>query len=374
MNLWMQVKMFFASFWSFVFPPNALDIVPLSRLSAPPGFSVSVFAKNIDGARSLVRADNGVIFVGTRSAGKVYAIYDKNQNGSIEPEEIFILAEGLSLPNGVAVNGNDLYVAEVSRILLFKNAVNQYNKKINYEVVYDGFPNEYHHGWKFIAFGPDGRLYVPVGAPCNICVSENPIFATIQALDLKTKKLTTIASGVRNTVGFDWHPETEKLYFTDNGRDWLGNESPNDELNQVDREGEHFGYPYCHSGDMSDPDVGPGKGCQAYKKPVQKLGAHVAALGVEFYRGSLFPSQYKNQLFVAEHGSWNRSKKSGYQITLVEFKQGKPQSAKPFITGWLNKNTDEAWGRPVDLLELPTGELLISDDHAGVIYKVSFEE
>jgi len=266
-------------------------------------------------------------------------------------------------------------VAEVSRILRFKDIENNLTNP-TYEVVYDGYPDEAHHGWKFIAFGPDGMLYIPVGAPCNICVSEDPIFASITRLDVSKPgtKPEIYAHGVRNSVGMTWHPETNELWFTDNGRDMLGDDTPDCELNKATALGQHFGYPYWHAGTIKDPEVGSeGKEASYYTAPEAKLGAHTAPLGLRFYTGDQFPATFKNQLFIAKHGSWNRSKKSGYEVILARLDaMGKVSEQEVMVTGWLDQATQEAWGRPVDVQQLADGSLLISDDVANCIYRLSY--
>ena len=268
------------------------------------------------------------------------------------------VAKGLNQPNGVAFKDGALYVAEISRVLRFPDveAALASGRKPDYEVVADDLPKDRAHGWKFIAFGPDGKLYVPVGAPCNICLSEDPRYAAILRMDPATGRSEVYASGVRNTVGFAWHPTTQELWFTDNGRDWLGDDAPPDELNRAPKEGLHFGYPFCHGGVIPDPEFGAEKPCRAFTPPARALGPHVAALGMRFYRGDVY---------IAEHGSWNRSKPVGYRVMRVPMKDGKPSGYEVFAEGWLHKG--RVWGRPVDLLELPDGSLLVSDDEAGAV-------
>ena len=279
------------------------------------------------------------------------------------------------MPNGVAYRNGDLYVAEVSRILRFKDIENNLESPPTPEVVYDKYPTEEHHGWKYINFGPDGKLYVPVGAPCNICESEDPVFNTITRLDVDTKEMEIVQKGVRNSVGFTWHPETGDLWFTDNGRDWMGDDMPACELNRAQKAGMHFGYPYCHQGDLLDDEFGGSKSCDAYEAPAQKLGPHVAPLGMEFYTGNMFPSEYKNNVaFIAEHGSWNRAKKIGYRITMVTLDEDHNAIAyNTFADGWLDVPADEAWGRPVDLEYLPDGSMLVSDDFGDSIYRIYYK-
>jgi glucose/arabinose dehydrogenase len=265
-------------------------------------------------------------------------------------------------------------VAEISRVIRFDNIEQRLGNPPAPVVVYDKFPSDEHHGWKYIAFGPDGKLYVPVGAPCNICEPENPIYCSITRIDVdKPGEPEIVQRGVRNTVGFNWHPVTGELWFTDNGRDWLGDDLPACELNRASKDGMHFGYPYCHQGDLQDPKFGDKRSCSDFTPPAQKLGAHVAPLGLEFYHGNMFPAAYRNQVLIAEHGSWNRSKKSGYQISLVKLDaSGKSIAYEPFATGWL-QDGDSVWGRPVDLEHLPDGSLLVSDDHGNAVYRIWYE-
>lgn len=349
--------------------------VKLDQIKLQPGFKIDVWAADVPNARSLAISDNGIVFVGNRQGKNVYALVDENGDGKADTK--YILAEGLKMPNGVAFKDGDLYVAEVSRILRFKDIENNLNTP-SYEVVYDQFPAKTHHGWKFIAFGPDGMLYVPVGAPCNICESEEEIFASITRLDVSTpgSKPEIVAHGVRNTVGFDWHPQTKELWFTDNGRDMLGDDTPDCELNRATAIGQHFGYPYWHAGTVKDPDFGSkGKEAKAYVAPAANLGAHVAPLGMRFYEGEMFPPTYKNQIIIAKHGSWNRSKKSGYEVVMAELDgSGKVTGQQVFATGWLDEASQDVWGRPVDVQELPDGSLLISDDMANCIYRVSYSK
>jgi glucose/arabinose dehydrogenase len=263
-------------------------------------------------------------------------------------------------------------VAEVHRILRFPKIETHLEKPGLPQVVYDQYPKDRAHGWKFIRFGPDGRLYVPVGAPCNVCKSDNPIYASITRLNRDGSGFEIFAHGVRNTVGFDWNPATGELWFTDNGRDWLGDDQPPDELNYAPIQGLHFGFPFCHGGIIADPEYGSARSCKQYTPPAMALGAHVAALGMRFYTGRMFPTNYRNQIFIAEHGSWNRSEKVGYRISLVKLSGNKAVSYEPFATGWLTGSL--AWGRPVDLLVMPDGSLLVSDDKNGVIYRITYKE
>ncbi|WP_194777753.1 PQQ-dependent sugar dehydrogenase [Pararhodonellum marinum] len=350
--------------------------VELDKIQLPEGFEIEVWAEDVPNARSLAMSDDGkIVFVGNRRGNKVFALTDEDGDGKADKR--YTLASGLKMPNGVAYKDGDLYVAEVSRILRFKSIKDQLDKP-TYEVVYDQYPDKTHHGWKFIAFGPDGLLYVPVGAPCNICESKEEIFATITRIDVNASDIQPeiVAHGVRNSVGFDWHPDTKKLWFTNNGRDMMGDDIPDCELNMVEEKGEHFGYPYWHAGDVKDPEFGnKGKGKEAYKAPEAKLGAHVAPLGMRFYQGDMFPDVYKKSIIIAKHGSWNRSKKSGYNLSMVTLgANGKVEKETVFAEGWLDHPSQEVWGRPVDVMEMPDGSLLVSDDMADCIYRISYKK
>ena len=334
--------------------------VPLEKIQLPPGFRIELYA-TVPGARSLAVGSKGTLFVGNRSGNAVHAV--------TPDRKVIKVADGLSMPNGVAFRDGALYIAEVGRIWRIQDVEKNLEKPQKPELVFDKLPGDVHHGWKFIRFAPDGKLYIPIGAPCNVCDRDG--YAQIGALDLSSRNFQIFAKGVRNTVGFDWHPQTRELWFTDNGRDWLGDERPADELNRAPRAGMHFGFPHCHQGDLPDPEFGRSRGCAEFEPPAQKLGAHVAALGMRFYTGSMFPADYRNQVFIAEHGSWNRSTKSGYRVSLVRLdSSGKVKSYEPFAQGWLQG--ESASGRPVDLEILPDGSLAVSDDSAGAIYRISF--
>lgn len=335
--------------------------LPLEKLRLPPGFSISVWAE-VPGARSLAQAPDGRIFVGTRSGDKVYVV----QNGKVQ-----VLAQGLDTPNGVAFKDGKLYVAEVSRILEFDLRKPGSLPMKASRVLEQKFPSDTHHGWKFIRFGPDGLLYVPVGANCNICDAGTE-YARIYRIDVNGKSKEVVAEGVRNTVGFDFHPATKDLWFTDNGRDWMGDDRPPCELNRLSGSKEHFGFPYCHGKDLLDSEFGKGKSCKDFTAPLVELRAHVAPLGMRFYTGTQFPAEYKESVILAEHGSWNRSAPQGYRLTFVKLKGSKVEKVESFIDGWLQG--DSAWGRPVDVEILSDGSLLVSDDKAGVIYRVSYKK
>jgi glucose/arabinose dehydrogenase len=345
--------------------------LPLELIKLPKGFSISVFAE-VEDARSMALTPNGTLFVGNRSEDKVYAI--KDTDGDFKADKKWVIASGLNMPNGVAFKDGDLYVAEVNQIHKFTGIESKLAAPGKSQIVYDKFPTEKHHGWKYIAFGPDGKLYVPVGAPCNICESKDPVFASITRMNTDGSGVEVYASGVRNTVGFTWHSETKNIWFTDNGRDMMGDDIPPCELNTATRAGQHFGYPYCHGGTIKDPEFGDKRACSEFVQPAQNLGAHVAPLGLKFYAASMFPAEYKNQIILAEHGSWNRSKKSGHKLSLVKVdKSNAATSYTTFASGWLDEATQKVWGRPVDMLLLPDGSMLVSDDYAGVIYRISYK-
>jgi glucose/arabinose dehydrogenase len=348
--------------------PVAAEKLPIESIQLPPGFKIDIFAQGVDNARSMVRSPGGTIFVGTRKAGNVYAIVDKDNN--FKADGVITIASGLNMPNGVDFRNGSLYVAEVNRVLRFDDIENRLKNPPLPVIVNDTFPDKRHHGWKYMRFGPDGWLYVPVGAPCNICESKDPRFAGIMRMKPDGTKLEIFASGVRNTVGFDWHPDTKELWFTDNGRDWLGDDMPPDELNRAHRKGLHFGYPYWHGRRIPDPKFGKGRKAGEFTLPVQELGAHVAALGVRFYTGKMFPNKYQKVIFIAEHGSWNRSSPIGYRITTVFLKDNNAVKYEVFAKGWINGK----WGRPVDIIIMPDGSLMISDDKGDAIYRIRYHK
>jgi glucose/arabinose dehydrogenase len=348
---------------------NGRDL-PIDLIELPPGFEIEVYAADLPGARSMTLSPEGTLFVGTRSEGKVYAVRDENGNDRADPGEVFFIAEGLDMPNGVAFRNGSLYVAEVSRILRYDRIESRLDDPLDPVVVKDDLPKDRGHGWKFIAFGPDGKLYVPIGAPCNVCDPGDP-YASITRMDPDGSNFEIFARGVRNTVGFDWHPETGDLWFTDNGRDWLGDDLPPDELNRAPVAGQHFGFPYCHAGNIPDPIFGGTRGCDEFVAPEMKLGPHAAALGMRFYSGTAFPPEYRGAIFIAEHGSWNRADPIGYRVTLVRLENGTTTGYEIFAEGWLRGG--KAWGRPVDVLVMDDGALLVSDDYAGAIYRIAYE-
>ncbi|WP_342243332.1 PQQ-dependent sugar dehydrogenase [Pseudomonas sp. OTU5201] len=344
-------------------PGLAIAALPLDRIRLPEGFRITLVSDQVANAREMAWGERGTLFVGSNAAGKVYAL---------EPSsgQVRTVASGLQLPVGVAYKGGDLYVSAVSRILRLRDVESRLDAPPEPEVVYADLPRETHHGWKFIAFGPDGKLYVPVGAPCNVC-NENPdLYAAIHRMNADGSGMELVARGVRNTVGFDWHPQTGELWFSDNGRDLMGDDVPDCELNRLEKAGQHFGFPFCHAGEVADPKFSL-RPCSEFVSPVAKLGPHVAPLGLRFYTGSQFPAEYRNNLFIAEHGSWNRNEKIGYRIKRVELNpDGSLKRQSVFAEGWLEDG--EVWGRPADVLVTPDGALLVSDDHAGAIYRIDY--
>lgn len=342
--------------------------LPLDNIRLPPGFRIGIFTDDVPGARSMTLGPEGIIFVGTRGEGKVYAVIDRD--GDQQADRVGTIAEGLNLPNGVAYRDGSLYVAEVNRVIRFDGIADRISDPPDPVVIRDDFPSDTTHGWKFIAFGPDGMLYVPVGAPCNVCERPDP-YASILRMNPDGSGLEVFASGVRNTVGFDWDPGTGELWFTDNGRDWMGDDLPPDELNHAPVRGLNFGFPFCHGEGIPDPDLNFAGSCRNFTPAARPLPAHVAALGMRFYDGVMFPDDYSGQIFIAEHGSWNRVIPTGYRVSLVRLENGTPVSYEIFAEGWLQGGV--SWGRPVDVLVMPDGALLISDDRAGAIYRISFE-
>jgi len=341
------------------------DKLPVSQLKLPKGFKVEVYASGIPNARSLRLGDKGTVFVSNRVLDKVYAVIDKNGK-----RETKVIASGLDRPNGLAFHNGTLYIAEGTKISKLEKIEDNLDNPPKPLVIYSDFLNHQSHGWKFMALGPDNKLYVNVGSPCNIC--EPPATnGQIRRINLDGSSADVAARGVRNSVGFDWHPVTKELYFTDNGRDWLSEDLPEDELNRVTKAGQHFGFPYCHQGNFTDREMGWGRSCDEFEKPVALLGPHSAALGMRFYTGKMFPSQYQNAIFIARHGSWNRTKKIGGDVIVVKLnKDGSVKSQEPFLTGFLQNN--EYSGRPVDVQVLKDGSLLVSDDHAGAVYRVTY--
>jgi glucose/arabinose dehydrogenase len=347
-------------------PACAQTTLALDKISLPPGFKMEVLAR-LENPRAMVLGSEGTLFAGSMRAGNVYAI--KLQQGA--PARVTTVASGLNRPIGVAFRGGALYVSATDRVLRFDDIEHRLDSPPTPVLVSKAFPNSAGHGGKFIAFGPDGKLYVPSGAPCNICEPDPERYANLMRMNPDGSALEVFARGIRNTVGFDWDPDTHEIWFTDNGRDMLGDDAPPDELNHATKPGMNFGYPYCHGGTIADPEFGSKHSCAEFASPAQNLGPHVASLGMRFYTGTQFPAVYRKQIFIAEHGSWNRSRKIGYRVSVVRIEGGKAVSYQPFATGWLQG--EQAWGRPADVLVMPDGSLLVSDDFAGAIYRISYD-
>jgi glucose/arabinose dehydrogenase len=349
-------------------PPlaTAADKLPVDKLKVPKGFKVEVYASGIANARSLRLGDKGTVFVSNRTLDKIYAIVDKGGK-----REVKVLYKDLYRPNGIALHDGTLYIAELSQISKVEKIEDNLDNPPKPTVIYSDLPKDEPHGWKYLTVGPDNKLYFNVGAPCNICLPP-PTHAQIRRINLDGSNPEVVARGTRQIVGMDWHPTLKQLYFTENARDWLSEELPNDKLNRLTQPGkDNFGYPYCHQGNVPDPEFGWGHSCDEFTKPVALLGPHAAPLGIKFYTGTAFPSEYRGQAFIARHGSWNKSKKIGGDIVVAKLnKDGTVKSLDTFLTGFIENNNYV--GRPVDLLVMKDGSLLISDDYAGAVYRVSY--
>jgi glucose/arabinose dehydrogenase len=343
----------------------AADKLPVDKLKPPKGFRIEVYASGMPNARSLALGDKGTVFVGSRLVDKVYAIVDKDGK-----REVKIVASGLYRPNGVAFKNGTLYIAELSQISKIEGIEDKLDDPPKPTVIYNDLPKDEGHGWKYLAIGPDNKLYFEVGQPCNNCIPSDK-HGQMRRINLDGSGMEVIARGIRNTVGFDWHPTSKEMYFTDNSRDWMSEELPNDELNRITKVGQHFGSPYCYQGNLPDPEFGWGHSCSDYEPPIALMGPHAAALGMKFYNGNQFPAKYKNQALIARHGSWNKTNKVGGDVVLVNMKKdGTAGAIEPFVTGFLENNTYV--GRPVDILVMKDGSILISDDWNGAVWKVSY--
>jgi len=351
MRIWVTLLLVLSSCLGFA------EKLPINQLQVPADYRISIFAAPVPDARTMALGDHGIVFVGTRQEGKIYALIpdDKAAFG----HKIVTIMAGLDMPNGIAYYQGNLYVAENHRILRFDQIETHLNHPPAPTVIIDNLPRNKHHGWRYMKIGPDGKLYIAIGAPCDVCLSDDPRLASIMRMDLDGSNQEVFAHGIRNSVGFDWHPSTHALWFTDNGRDWLGDNSPPDEVNEAVKKNENFGFPYCFGKTVSDPKFGKQYPCSAFKPPVAELSPHSAALGMTFYQGDLL---------VAEHGSWNRSSKVGYQVVKLTLNGNMVSKIEPFVTGWLNG--ESVWGRPVDILIMQNGTILISDDYANVIYQL----
>ena len=365
--------------WSETAATAASPQAPVADLKLPPGFSIEVWIDEVPNARTLALGDKGTLFVGSREAGKLYALTDTDGDG--RPDRRIVLAEGLNRPTGLAFRNGDLFVAEIDKLWKLPGIESKLAQPPKPVTIRADLPDKTHHGWRFIDFGPDGKLYLAIGAPCNVCKPEaftaggdKLEFASITRMDPDGRNWEVVARGVRNSVGFGWHPKTRQLWFTENGRDMLGDDTPSCELNKVSRTGEDFGFPYCHAGTVSDPDFGKDRSCSAATAPVALLGPHVAPLGLEFYTGTQFPAEYRGDVFVALHGSWNRSQKNGYRVQRVHLDGDRVVSQEPFVEGWLQvqNGNESVSGRPADVLQAPDGSLLISDDLGGRIWRVRY--
>ena len=337
------------------------------HLRVPPGFRIAIYSDKVPDARALTLGARGTVFVGSMSEGVVYALTDSDGNG--RADQVRIIARGLKMPVGVAFRNGDLYVSALSRIVVLRDIENRLDDPPEPEVITDVLPDDEQHGWKFIAFGPDDKLYVPIGAPCNICDRGND-YAKLVRMNADGSGLEDVAYGIRNTVGFTWHPVDGRLWFTDNGRDLLGDDLPDDELNVISRPGEHFGFPWCHQGDLPDPELGADRDCADFTAPVHKLGPHVAALGLRFYTGSMFPPEYRNALIIAQRGSWNRSERIGYRVMAAHLQDDRVIRYEPLVDGFLHDQ--KRLGRPVDVQVMADGAVLVSDQMAGTIYRITW--
>ncbi len=352
-------------------PPiaTAVDKLPISQLKVPKGFKLEPYATGMTNARAMVRGDKGTIFVSTRLLDRIYAITEKDGKREVKP-----LFSGLLRPNGVAFKNGTLYIAELNKISKIEKIEDNLDNPPKPTVIYDNLPSDEPHGWKYLIVGPDNKLYFNIGAPCNICAPPDT-HAQLRRINLDGSGAEVIARGARQVVGMDFHPTLKQLYFSENQRDWMSEEFPQDKLNRLVKVGEDFGFPRCHQGNMPDPEFGWGKGCEGVSKPLALLGPHSAPLGVRFYTGDKFPTEYKNAVFVARHGSWNKTKKIGGDIIVAQLKaDGTVKSWKPFITGFLNPQTNSYVGRPVDMINMPDGSMLISDDWNGAVYRLSYNE
>ncbi len=348
--------------------PRQVAEIDLSKITLPPGFKIELFADHVTNARSMAMGDEGTLFVGTRQEGHFYALPDKN--GDFKADTVITLSKGMNMPNGVAFRNGSLYVAEISKIWRYDDIESHLDALPKPVLVTSDLPTDKWHGWKYIAFGPDGKLYVPVGSPCNVCTRDNEVYASILRFNADGSGKEIFAKGVRNSVGFTWDPTTGDMWFTDNGRDMMGDDIPNDELNHAPKAGMHFGFPFCHAGLYLDPVYGKDHSCDEFTSPAQRLAPHAAALGLKFYSGAQFPTSYQNDILIAEHGSWNRTEPIGYRISRVEMQDGQVAGYTPFAEGWLQNG--KPWGRPVDILVLKDGSMLVSDDMADAIYRISY--
>jgi glucose/arabinose dehydrogenase len=341
--------------------------IPLARLQLPPGFKAELWAHGMPGARAMVRGDAGKIYVGTRTIGRVYEVTD---GGGARSHRVVV--DKLTQPAGVAFSNGALYVMAIDKVLRFDGIEsNPAAAPVDLTAAFN-LPREQHHNWKYIRFGPDGKLYVPFGAPCNIC-EHPPEYGQIRRYNADGSGMEVLARGVRNSVGFDFHPLTRELWFTNHGRDWMGDDTPDDTFNRLSGMGQDFGFPYCHAGSIADRDIRRDDPCRGVARPVALLGPHAAAMGVQFYTGSQFPGEYRHAALIVRKGSWNRTQRSGYDVVAVRANpDGSHAQVTPFITGFMDPATQAFWGRPAYLLQMPDGALLLSDEQTGAIYRISY--
>jgi glucose/arabinose dehydrogenase len=343
--------------------------IPVSKIKLPAGFKVALWASGLPGARAMAASEDGKkIYVGTRAIGRVYEVSDAGDKRTVR-----VVVDKLTQPAGVAYGNGALYVMAIDKVLRFDGIAKNADAKPEDLTAKFELPPEQHHNWKYIAFGPDKKLYVPFGAPCNICEPSKE-YAQIRRYNADGSGKEVIATGVRNSVGFDWHPKTGELWFTDHGRDWMGNDGPQDELNRLAKPGANFGFPYCHANGIADKDFKKPDACKGVTRPVTLMGPHAAVMGAKFYTGKMFPAQYRNALFVARKGSWNREQPAGFDVVTVKADaDGKNAKVTPFMTGFQEgKQGYKFWGRPAYLLQMPDGALLVSDEQNGAIYRVSY--
>lgn len=363
----MKISKLYLLAFAFFLSGSTQAEIQLDLIELPAGFSIEIYVEGIKNARQMARGEKGTIFAGSRRGGKVWAVSDID--GDQRADKVRLIDEGLRMPTGLEFRDGALYVGALGRILRYDDIEENLDQPPDPVLVTDALPKEQYHGWKYLRFGPDGKLYVPVGIPCNICDDKG--FGEIRRMNPDGTGMEVFSFGVRNSVGLAFHPDNQQLWFTDNGLDRLGDDIPADELNHAPKQGMHFGIPYCHQGDLLDEEFGIGKDCADYTPPVAKLDPHGAALGLVFYTGEMFPDEYANRLFVTQHGSWNRTEKSGYQILVLDVNpDGTVVDKKVFASGWLQGQ--ENWGRPNDVLVMPDGALLVSDDMAGVIYRIVY--
>jgi glucose/arabinose dehydrogenase len=344
--------------------------IPIDKLKLPPGFKIEVWATGMPGARAMARGDNGKIYIGTRAIGRVYELSD---NGKERTNRVVV--DKLVQPAGVAFKNGSLYVMSINKVLRYDGIEkNPTVAPVDLTAKFN-LPPEQHHNWKYMAFGPDGKLYVPFGAPCNICALPTPEYAQIRRYNADGSGMEVLATGVRNSVGFDWHPITKQLWFTNHGRDWMGDDKPNDTLHRMQKKGLNYGFPHCHQGNIPDDVIKKDNPCAGVEQPTALMGTHTAVMGMKFYTGNMFPAEYKNAAFVARKGSWNRNQKTGYDVVMVKAgADGKNAKITPFITGFMNPADQSFWGRPAYLLQMPDGSMLVSDEQLGAIYKVTYKK